>query len=106
MGEQEFYDAAKEAFKRILDADIVASDFAQKAGLEDNLKSTRELAKKFEESIPEHFRGVFNLIMCYAYKPFGKMPGTASVCREQAQYFLNRARQYGIEIPNKKQLPG
>jgi len=105
MNEREIYEAAAKAFKRIFDAGVVAGKFAEKSGLEESLKSTRKLAGEFEKLVPEEGKGVFNLLMCYAYKPFMKQPGVARICKEQAEYFLKRAESYGIEIPGKKQLP-
>ena len=31
-----------------------------------------------------------------------KIPGIARTCKEQTEYFLDRAKSYGIEIPEEK----
>ena len=106
----EFEDMIFEAMGRavggIIYADKIAGDIAEKTGLEGNLESTRELAEECEKLIPtEEGKGAFNLLMCYAYKPFMKQPGVARWCKDQAHYFLDRAKSYGIELPGEKQLP-
>jgi len=105
--EDMIFEAMGKAMGSIVNADRVAGDIAEKTGVEENLKSTRRLAEHCEELIPsKEGKGAFNLLMCYAYKPFMKQPGVARWCREQANYFLERAKGYGIELPEEKQLPG
>jgi len=102
---KDIYGAFNEFFKKVVEADIITSKFAEAGGLEKHLKSTREVAQKFEEGISECYKGVFNLLMCYVYiSHYIKQPGIARLCREEFKFYLERAKSYGIKLEKDKPL--